>query len=282
MSPARLRYYLASIPTLLRGVKNWPAAAGALLRVFRGAPFVVELRNGCRFKIATALDLWIIKEVCLDREYERHGAAIRGGWTVVDVGAGLGEFCVHVAREHPDCRIYAFEPCRESFTLLEENVSLNGIRNVRLYPYAVAARAGMAVLHLSRGARAMASTATGAGARRHGSMRVPSTTLADIFRDLDIPRCDLLKIDCEGAEYEMLLGADSGTMGRIARMSIEYHDGVTAFSGADLAEFLRSKGFEVRQIRNPAYPATLGWLYATNTRHTCATPAAGRRRDKTP
>jgi hypothetical protein len=36
MSPARLRYYVASIPTLLRGVKNRAATAAALLRARRG------------------------------------------------------------------------------------------------------------------------------------------------------------------------------------------------------------------------------------------------------
>ncbi len=267
MSPARLRYYVASIPTLLRGVKNRAATAAALLRARRGEPFVVELRDGCRFKVVTALDLWILKEVCLDREYERYGATIRNGWTVVDVGAGLGEFCIQVAREHPDCRVYAFEPGSESFALLRENVGLNAVRNVSLFPWAVGGRAGVSVLRLAAGTRARASIATAAGTPGQPWADVPTTTLGEIFRDLDIPRCDFLKVDCEGAEYDILMGADAGTLDRIAHMSIEYHDGVTAFSGVDLARFLESRGFRVRQVRNPAYPAKLGWLSAAHPRH---------------
>jgi FkbM family methyltransferase len=263
---ARLRYYAASIPTLVAGVRNWPATALGLLRAPRGGAFVVELRNGCRFKVATALDLWILKEVCLDREYERHGPTIRNGWAVVDVGAGLGEFCIQVAREHPGCRVYAFEPGPESFALLRENVRLNAVRNVSLFPSAVGGRAGVSVLRRAPGAPARASTVAAAGAGPGAP--VPTTTLGDILRDLDIPRCDFLKIDCEGAEYDILMGADADTLQRVTHMSVEYHDGVTAFSGAELAAWLERQGFRVRRVPNPAYPRTLGWLYATNPRPT--------------
>ena len=51
MSPPRLKYYLASIPTLLRGVRNWPAAAGAMLGLSGGGPFVVELLRSRGFDV---------------------------------------------------------------------------------------------------------------------------------------------------------------------------------------------------------------------------------------
>jgi len=264
MSPARMWYYLASIPTLLRGVRNWPAVAAALLGRGPRTPFVVRLRNGCLFKVTTALDVWIIKEVCLDRDYERDGTTVRPGSTVVDIGAGLGEFCISVAREHPDARVYAFEPLAESFALLQDNVRLNGLGNLALFPCAVGAHSRGAVLQAVRGAPARSSTMTIAGARPDALARVPSATLGDIFRELDIQRCDFLKLDCEGAEYEILFGADPATLERIVHVAMEYHDHVTPSSGADLAGFLRERGFSVRTVPNRAYPDRLGLLYATN------------------
>jgi hypothetical protein len=138
---------------------------------------------------------------------------------------------------------------------------------VSLFPWAVGGRAGVSVLRLAPGARARASTATAAGTPGQPRADVPTTTLREIFRDQDIARCDFLKVDCEGAEYDILMGADGGTLDRIAHMSIEYHDGVTALSGAALAAWLEGRGFRVRRIPNPAYPRTLGWLFATNPRH---------------
>lgn len=266
MSPARLRYYLASLPTLFTGVRNWPAVLAALLRRPPRPPFVLRLRGGCRFKVAGALDVWLVKEVCLDREYERHGVTVPPGGTVVDIGAGLGEFCVSVARDHPECRVYAFEPNAEAYALLQDNVRLNGLRNVTTSPVAVAARPGRALLHAVGGAPARGRTTPVAGPGADAAATVRATTLDEIFRDLDIRRCDFLKLDCEGAEYDILFGAGSETLARITQVALEYHDGVTPFSGEDVAALLRRHGFAVRTVPNRAYPDRIGLLYATRPR----------------
>jgi FkbM family methyltransferase len=262
IAPGRLAYYLGSLPTLALGVRNWPLALAALLRPWPRPPFEVRLRDGARFRVRTALDVWVLKEVCLDREYER-GVTVQPGWTVVDVGAGLGEFCVSVGRAHPTCRVYAFEPLAESFALLQDNVRLNGLANVTAVARAVGAHTGETLLHAVPGAAARSSTVRGTGA----AARVPTTTLGALLDEHDLPRCDFLKLDCEGAEYEILLGAEPATLARVAHIALEYHDGVTAGSGAELAAFLTSRGFAVRTVPNRAHPARLGLLFATSTRN---------------
>jgi FkbM family methyltransferase len=260
ITPRRLAYYLASLPTLRRGVRNWPAVALALLRPPPRRPFEVRLRDGCRFRARTALDVWILKEVCLDRDYERGGFAVQPGWTVVDVGAGLGEFCVCVARAQPTCRVYAFEPLAGSYALLQDNVRLNGLTNLTAFPRALGARAGDTLLHAApAAARSRTAGTGGAGA----AVRVPVTTLGAVLDELAIRRCDLLKLDCEGAEYEILYGAEPGALARIVHLALEYHDGVAGSCGADLAAFLHGRGFAVRTVPNRAYPDRLGLLYAT-------------------
>ena len=83
------------------------------------------------------MDAWIVKETNLDRDYEVHGTAIQDGWIVVDIGAGLGDFTVFAARRTPHGRVFAYEPAPDSVALLEQNLGLNGIRNVDvlLMPY---------------------------------------------------------------------------------------------------------------------------------------------------
>jgi hypothetical protein len=112
-------YYLVSMLTLLRGLKNWPLA-GALLARWPVRQPVVELRpSGLRFRVRTFMDVWIIKETCLDRDYERVGTDLQDGWNVVDIGAGLGDFTVYAARRCPHGTVYAYEPFPESFALLQ-------------------------------------------------------------------------------------------------------------------------------------------------------------------
>lgn len=262
---SRLFYYLSSIPTLLTGVRNWPVVVAAFLRLPIRRPFVVELRSGVRFQARTAMDVWIIKETCLDRDYETASVPLQDGWTILDIGAGLGDFAIHAARQNPRGVVYAFEPFPESFALLEENVRLNGLENVRMFPYAVgAARTGRLRLYAT-GEAVQHRTAGAASAAPAPVVEVTSVSLDQIFEEHNLPRCDFLKMDCEGAEYEILLNASDRTLSRIRHVCLEYHEGVTPYAREDLARFLRDRGFRVALRPNPVH-RQLGFLHAANAR----------------
>jgi FkbM family methyltransferase len=270
----RLFYYLSSIPTLLLGVRNWPMMLAAFLRLPVRRPFIITLRgSGLSFRARSAMDVWIIKESCLDRNYEAASVPVRDGWTIIDIGAGLGDFSVHAARLNPSGSVYAFEPFPESFALLEENVRLNRLGNVKLSPQAVGARpqerltlyaSGEAVQHRTTGSAAPTAIPT---------FEVTSTSLDRIFEEHNLTVCDYLKIDCEGAEYDILFNAGESTLARIRHLCLEYHDGVTAHTHADLARFLREKGFHVTTQPNPVH-GHLGLLHA-QTSPTNAPPGSG-------
>lgn len=259
---SRLFYYLSSIPTLLLGIKNWPTVIAAFLGLYTRERFVVELRNGCRFQVRTLMDIWIIKETCLDRQYEHASVEIKDGWVVVDIGAGLGDFAICVASKHPYSTVYAYEPFPESFTMLEKNLDLNQVQNVKAFPYAVSGQVGFIDLHIVSKEAVQQSTAFKLD-RSQSSIRVQSTTLDHILDEIHSGRCDYLKMDCEGAEYNILFSASDSALQRIKYICLEYHDGVTEFSHQDLVQFLERKGFQVRLTPNPAW-RHLGFLYAMN------------------
>ncbi len=260
---SRWLYYLSSIPTILVGMRP----RGAILRLFLGLPverpLEVTLDCGARFRVRTRMDVWILKESCLDRDYER-GAGLEDGWTIVDIGAGMGDFTVHAARRCPNATVYAFEPLPESFARLEEHLRLNGVPNVRAIPEAVAGSGGTLSLYTVTGLSGQHRTAGSAAAAASAEViPVPSTTLPSAFERHGIRRCDFLKIDCEGAEYEILLGLPEETLGRIDRIALEYHDHVTSHVHEELVRFLAAGGFSVRTRPSPAW-RELGFLYATN------------------
>src|SRR5450432_2132518 len=161
---SRWRYYLKSIPTLLFRIRNWIT----VLRVFLGLPirrpFTIELRDGGRYRARSRMDVWVIKETCIDRDYERGATAVRDGWTVVDIGAGAGDFAISVGRRAPRSRVYAFEPFAESFDLMRENIALNGVTNVMPFPEAVAGRTGSLFLSTPTGIEGQHRTAGAASA----------------------------------------------------------------------------------------------------------------------
>lgn len=255
-------YYLRSIPTLLQGVRNWYTTARLFLGMPAGDHTIVELKDGARFKVRSFMDVWILKETYLERDYERYGTTIRDTWTVIDIGAGLGDFAISIALQHPDCQIYAFEPFSESFRLLEENLALNQITNVRALPYAVGSTAGSMYLDTSTGVpvKFQATTAP-SPTDDHQAKHVHALSLTEVFEELELSHCDFLKVDCEGCEFDIFMEASSETLERISHICLEYHEGISGHSYDELVTFFEKHGLRVKVHFNPVH-RHLGFLYA--------------------
>lgn len=222
---------------------------------------VVELRNGCRFKVRGLMDVWIVKETCLDQDYESHCSDIGNDWTVVDIGAGIGDFAVSVARRHPACQVYAYEPFPESFALLKENAQLNSVSNISAFPLAIGSQSGKVALFAS-GEAVQHSTSELAISEAAPTLEVQALTLDEALQSNEIEHCDFLKIDCEGCEFGMLFNTSRETLDKISHICLEYHDGFTEYSHGDLESFLGQCGFEVLTAPNPVH-SHLGFLHAS-------------------
>jgi len=251
----RIGYYLSSTPTILGQIRNWYVCFGLLLN---SNPVIIRLRNGCRFKVRSLMDVWVVKETCLDRDYEANATAIQDKWTVIDIGAGLGDFAISIAYEHPTCRVFAYEPFPESYTLLEENIALNGTRNVIAAPIAVGARSGQMAL-FATGEAVQHTTTQASGSAE--AISVQGLCLDDVFALNALTTCDFLKMDCEGGEFDILFNTSAAILAKISNISLEYHNGVTRFSHRDLVDYLQQNGFQVKTIANPVHDH-LGFLYA--------------------
>jgi FkbM family methyltransferase len=252
-----LPYYLGSVPTLAFGSRN-PFVLLRLLR--RGGPTVeLQLRDGTRFLLRTLLDAWVVKETVLDRVYESFDHQIGADWTILDIGAGLGDFSVSAARRAVRGHVHAYEPAAGSAALLRRNLELNGIANVTVYEEAVAGTSGDVFLEQDVPEAVMFKLSSREGGERGGS--VAAVTLEEAMRRLPAARCDLLKMDCEGSEYEILLGAEPALLDRIDRISIEYHDFDHADRVRELADRLRSLGRSVRLRPSEVYEE-LGYLHS--------------------
>ncbi len=251
----RIKYYLSSVPTILGQISNWHICFELLLNK---KPVVIRLRKGCQFKVRSLMDVWVVKETCLDRDYEANATAIQDHWTIIDIGAGLGDFAISVAYAHPTCRVYAYEPFPESYKLLEENIALNVTCNVIAAPIAVGAQSGEMTL-FATGTAVQHTTTQASGSAE--AISVQGLCLDDVFALNALTTCDFLKMDCEGGEFDILFNASAATLEKISHISLEYHNGVTRFTHVDLVDYLRQSGFEVETISNPVH-SHLGFLHA--------------------
>ena len=90
--------------------------------------------------------------------------------------------------------------------------------------------------------------------------RVPVISLDDLFDRLEVRNCGLLKLDCEGAEYDILLNASPATLLKVACISMEYHVGLNCHTPGELECTLKSCGFRVEC--GPLLDEEGGYLYA--------------------
>lgn len=160
----------------------------------------------------------IMREI--ETNYDLDSIPFEDGDRVIDIGAQVGIVSIYLAKKHPGIFIDAYEPSPENFARLWRNIKANNVTNVMLWNMAVTGDGRDLELHgnpeqNSGGISAFTSNGTGK------SYTVPSVTLKEIFDPHYINRVKLLKIDCEGAEYEILEGSD--LLDRIDYLRGEFH-----------------------------------------------------------
>ncbi|MEK6968714.1 MAG: FkbM family methyltransferase [Nanoarchaeota archaeon] len=168
---------------------------------------------------------------------------------VIEIGGNIGAFAVRAASSANKGKVYTFEPDKNNFKMLVSNVALNYLNNVTAFNIAVSNKKGYADFHLSEKNSASHSLY---GSNGHKKTKVKTTTLKEIVEKHNIPRIDYLKIDAEGAEYEIILNAPDSIWKKIDKIALEYHDHLShGHTYKELVNFLTSKGFKVRIAGNP-------------------------------
>ncbi len=252
-------YYLNSIFKLLTGIKNWFLAARVFLKLKPPRTPVVHIRKPpLRMKTRGAMDIWCVKETFLDRLYCKYGFEIGSGWQIIDIGAAIGDFTIFAALTSSENVVYAYEPFPESYALLEQNLELNHVSNVRSYPQAIGSQSGYLFLNQSSGEPLQFNTEMTFNPSQ--SISVPAVTLADAISSAGLEHCDLMKLDCEGAEYPILMSCPVDVFNKIERIVMEYHD-IPRHHHKELVDFLKANGYQVETFPNPVH-SNIGYLRA--------------------
>ena len=133
-------------------------------------------------------------------------ACLAPGQCAVDVGANLGVFTtVLAAGVGATGKVLAFEPTGASAALLERTLTANDLSHAHVIRAALSDRAGRGLLEIGDTPELNALTEAATAGRE--TEAVDLLTLDDALGDHGVAEVDFLKIDAEGAEYRVGLGA---------------------------------------------------------------------------
>ena len=214
-----------------------------------------RLQNIRIYENTSKVAKWGYKNCDMNRNGERRIAsmAIRSGDVVFDIGAAIGDWSQMVLDYNKNVSLYAFEPIPETFASLQERLNLP---NVRLYNLAFSQHVGGAdffVYCASDGVMERSSLyyrPVIADSFKQ-KIQVPTQNLDCFCKENQIARIDFLKMDTEGAEPFILLGAqDLLNRKAISVIQLEY-GGCNIDSKTTLKQIyklLKSKGYSIYRI----------------------------------
>lgn len=161
-----------------------------------------------------------------------------GDW-IIDVGGHMGEVALNLANRFPFVNIISFEPIYPSYLGFVENIQANDAKNVRVYHLAITGDGRDVLLDVdliynSGGASFYIQDKT--AIKNHSIFFAKSITLDQVFEIFNIEKCKLFKIDCEGAEYEILYNCKY--LNRIDNFRAEFHEN----------NLIRKKGYSIEEL----------------------------------
>ena len=218
--------------------------------------------------------------------YLTNGIQINDGDTVLDVGANIGIFGVRAAQKGKNVKVYCFEPIPEIAETLAKNAELVGGNQISVCKYGVSSEnkeaeftyfpntPALSTLHPDQwdnDPQAFKNAVKGTMKNPPENMRwmklIPTAfsgliasylvsgrkqvkcslrTLSALIEEEKIQKIDLLKIDCEWAEWDVLQGIKSEDWPKIKSLVIEVHDENGRLNA--VKELLHEKGFQQQTV----------------------------------
>ncbi len=126
--------------------------------------------------------------------------------TVIDIGANLGWYSMHVAQLHPLATVHAFEPIPSTFEFLNKNIELNKIKNIITHPIGLSDQKGELDLFFDPLLSVNASLQNVSESENVQKITCTIETMDDFCSSHIIKDVDFIKCDIEGAELFALKG----------------------------------------------------------------------------
>ena len=247
----------------IKQIKNWYSPINYYLGIINKEG-IIYFKNGTKCVMRNKSDsIAFFENYFLKLNNPNKKFEIKKNDIVIDIGAHIGYFTIYAAKKAHQGTIYSIEPYKESFEILKKNLKLNNLTNVKPVHAAITNVTKQITLYIDKNNQIGNSIFRTNKTKE--SEKVDSFSLTDFTENNKIKKIDFLKIDCEGAEFEILLNLNNELMRNINRMSVEVHENNNTDSIDKLVSFLNKNNFKVK-ISSMTEDSTtkLSMLYAEN------------------
>jgi FkbM family methyltransferase len=251
-----MKYYLHIATAVIVNCSNWVEIF--YKRFFNKPIKTIKLKNGLKISINGLFGsavLSMFSEIWYDNFYNPEGFEIKEKEIVFDIGANNGFFSIYAASKATEGMVYAFEPVPYLAQQIRDSVLLNNFKNLKVENIAIGVDNPESVFYISKDHNGCHSLY-----ERKGELEKIITKVVDLQKfcvEKNINTIDFLKLDCEGAEYE-IINKDTIDFikNTVDKISMEYHDDINTHTHSEIIEVLSSANF-VTEISG-------GYIYAKN------------------
>jgi FkbM family methyltransferase len=178
------------------------------------------------------------------------------GGVFIDLGANEGYFSVIASKLVGDKgSVIAVEPQSRLQNVILTNLAANDCFNVRLFKCLLTDKTGTTSMFLSSPVNTGSSSLFRPHVYTTRTEEARSYTLADFLGRVGVMHCDLMKVDIEGAEYEVFMGASPVlTSGVLKNIALEFHNSIMEKRGvspARLHELMIDSGYTLNAELGP-------------------------------
>ena len=241
----------------IRVFKNWHILPVIYLKLTKNETVIFETKKGTKMKIrVNSTDLMALINVWAVEEYSNEEFKINNNDTVIDIGGHIGLFSLYAAEKCKSGKIFTFEPVKENFNLLKENIEINNFKNIFPKNIAVSNNNSNITIFLNDD-----QSGHGMYKKTSKARNIKSINLEEIFLENEITICNLLKIDAEGAEFEILENINKNMFENVENIIFEYHI-FEKNSNDRLENIIKKLEMNGYKINKKPYSDEIGLIYA--------------------
>jgi FkbM family methyltransferase len=240
---------------MVRNVRNFPAYLFHKWGIAKQHPFILESHNGVSVEVPDRM-MHTAKEVFFTDDYkfdqiQRQVLNLSSEPVVIDVGANVGYLSAFTFTRFSKARVYSVEPIPNNLELLRRNKERNNQFDWSIIEGVLSDKNEPLEIQFDDADSFSTSASMYGLDKSNHSIKVESQTLEKLMQKEGLEHVHILKLDCEGAEYDILYCLSSELLNSIAFITMETHQIDEERKKRDsLVSWLNQNGWKTDVIRS--------------------------------